>query len=70
MFLEAPVTGGKSMAALQAVQASAIPGRGWGAGVYEGSLKPTGNTSLNGSALILEAAVYNLRGYPFLATKL
>ena len=59
-----------TMAALQAVQSSAIPGRGWGAGVYEGSLKPTGNASLNGSALILEAAVYNLRGYPFLATKL
>ena len=59
-----------TMAALQAVQSSAIPGRGWGAGVYEGSLKPTGNASLNGSALILEAAVYNLRGYPFLAAKL
>lgn len=59
-----------TLAALQAVQSSAIPGRGWGAGVYEGSLRPTGNTSLNGSALILEAAVYNLRGLPFLATKL
>ncbi len=59
-----------TMAALQAVQSSAIPGKGWGAGVYEGSLKPTGNASLNGSALILEAAVYNLRGHPFLATRL
>jgi hypothetical protein len=59
-----------TLAALQAVQSSAIPGKGWGAGVYEISLRPTGNTSLNGSALILEAAVYNLRGHPFLATKL
>jgi len=59
-----------TLAALQAVQSSAIPGRGWGAGVYEGNLKPTGNTSLNGSALILEAALYNLRGHPFLATNL
>jgi uncharacterized protein DUF3131 len=59
-----------TLAALQAVQSSAIPGRGWGAGVYERTLKPTGNTSLNGSALILEAALYNLRGHPFLATKL
>jgi len=59
-----------TLTALQAVQSSAIPGRGWGAGVYEGTLKPTGNASLNGSALILEAAVYNLRGHPFLAAQL
>lgn len=59
-----------TMTALQAVQSSAIPGRGWGAGVYEGSLKPTGNASLNGSALILEAAVFNLRGHPFLGPTL
>jgi hypothetical protein len=59
-----------TLTALQAVQPSAIAGRGWGAGVYEGSLKPTGNASLNGSALILEAAVFNLRGHPFLATQL
>ena len=59
-----------TMTALQAVQSAAIPGRGWGAGVYEGSLRPTGNASLNGSALILEAAVYNLRGHPFLGPTL
>ena len=54
---------------LQAVQPAVIPGRGWGAGVYEGSLKPTGDASLNTAALILEAAVYNLRGRPLLATR-
>ncbi|MDQ6771106.1 MAG: DUF3131 domain-containing protein, partial [Gemmatimonadota bacterium] len=53
---------------LQAVQPSAIPGRGWGAGVYEATLRPTGDANLNTAALILEAAVYNLRGHPFLAT--
>jgi hypothetical protein len=59
-----------TLAVLQAVQGAAIPGRGWGAGVYEGSLRPTGDASLNTAALILEAAVYNLRGHPFLATRL
>ena len=59
-----------TLAVLQAVQPSAIPGRGWGAGVYEGTLRPTGDASLNTAALILEAAVYNLRGHPFLATRL
>jgi hypothetical protein len=57
-----------TMAAVLAVQGAAIPGRGWGAGVYEGSLRPTGDASLNTAALILEAAVYNLRGHPFLST--
>src|SRR2546423_3127820 len=59
-----------TLAVLQAVQASAITGRGWGAGVYEGSLRPTGDASLNTAAVILEAAVYNLRGHPFLVTRL
>jgi hypothetical protein len=59
-----------TLTALQAVQSAAIPRKGWGAGVYEGTLKPTGNASLNTAALILEAAVYNLRGHPFLATRL
>jgi hypothetical protein len=58
------------MTVLQAVQPALIPGKGWGAGVYEGSLKPTGDASLNTAALILEAAAYNLRGHPFLATRL
>lgn len=59
-----------TLAVLLAVQPSAIAGRGWGAGVYEGSLRPTGSPSLNTAALILEAAVYNLRGRPFLVTPL
>jgi hypothetical protein len=58
-----------TLAVLQAVQPSAVPGHGWGAGVYEGTLRPTGDASLNTAALILEAAVYNLRGHPFLATR-
>jgi Protein of unknown function (DUF3131) len=59
-----------TLAVLHAVQGSALPGRGWGAGVYEGSLRPTGDASLNTAALILEAAVYNLRGHPFLVAPL
>jgi hypothetical protein len=59
-----------TMTVLQAVQPALIPGKGWGAGVYEGSLKPTGDASLNTAALILEAAAYNLSGHPFLATRL
>ena len=59
-----------TMLVLQAVQPSLIPGKGWGAGVYEGTLKPTGDASLNTAALILEAAAYNLRGHPFLQSRL
>jgi hypothetical protein len=59
-----------TLAALQAVQGAMISGRGWGAGVYEGSLRPTGDASLNTAALILEAALYQLRGHPFLPTRL
>ena len=59
-----------TMTVLQAVQPAVIPGKGWGAGVYEGTLKPTGDASLNTAALILEAAVYNLRGHPLLVTQL
>ena len=58
-----------TLAVVQAVQPAMLPGRGWGAGVYEGTLRPTGDASLNTAALILEAAVYNLRGHPFLATR-
>ena len=59
-----------TLAVLQAVQPAMIPGRGWGAGVYEGTLRPTGDASLNTAALILEAAVYNLRGHAFLEARL
>ncbi|HWL40236.1 MAG TPA: DUF3131 domain-containing protein [Gemmatimonadaceae bacterium] len=51
---------------LQAVQSSEIPGRGWGAGVYEGTLRPTGTPGINTEAIILEAALYQMRGGPFL----
>jgi hypothetical protein len=54
-------------AALRAVQPAAIPGTGWGAGVYERTLRPTGEPSLNTAALILEAAAYKMRGRPFLS---
>ena len=55
-----------TLAAVQAVQPAAVPGRGWGAGVYERSRKSTGGANLNTAALILEAAVYHMRGRPFL----
>ncbi|HZE07292.1 MAG TPA: DUF3131 domain-containing protein [Gemmatimonadaceae bacterium] len=59
-----------TLAAIQAVMPAAIPGRGWGAGVYEGSNRSTGDASLNTAALILEAAVYNLHGHPFIAARI
>lgn len=57
-------------AALRAVQPAAIPGIGWGAGVYEKSLRATGEPSLNTAALILEAAAYKMRGRPFLSAQI
>jgi hypothetical protein len=57
-----------SLKTLNAVQPAAIPGDGWGAGVYEGSLAPTGIASLNTSGVILESALYhNKTGKPFLS---
>src|SRR3981081_3195629 len=38
-----------TLRAFNAGQAAAIPGDGWGAGVYEGTLKPTGYATLNPS---------------------
>jgi hypothetical protein len=49
----------------QAVQPAGIAGSGWGAGVYEGTLRPTGEPSLNTNALILESALYFQRQQPF-----
>jgi len=49
------------------VQPAAISGDGWGAGVYEGTLKPTGYASLNTSGIILESALYRKLGKPFLS---
>ena len=51
---------------LRTVQPARTP-TGWGSGVYEGTLKPTGVTSLNTAALIMESALYKIRGRPILA---
>lgn len=56
-----------TLKAFQAVQAAAMPGDGWGAGVYESSLAPTGIASLNTAGVILESALYHQRGQPFLS---
>jgi hypothetical protein len=56
-----------TLKAFNAVQAAAIPGQGWGAGVYEGTLKPTGTPSLNTAAVVLEAALYQKRGQSFIS---
>src|SRR5205085_10783461 len=48
---------------LQTVQ-PARTANGWGAGVYEGTLKPTGIPSLNTAAMIMESALYKIRGQP------
>jgi hypothetical protein len=59
-----------TLLALQAVLPSAIPGRGWGAGVYEGTLRPTGTPGINTEAVVLEAALYHMRGAPFLTQRI
>jgi len=57
-------------ATLKAVQPAAIPGTGWGSGVYERTLRPTGEPSLNTAALILESAAYKLKSRPFLSMRI
>jgi hypothetical protein len=56
-----------TLKAFNAVQAAAIPGDGWGAGVYEGTLKPTGYATLNTAGMILESALYQKNGKPVLS---
>jgi hypothetical protein len=51
---------------LRTVQPARTP-TGWGSGVYEGTLKPTGVASLNTAALIMESALYKIRGRPLLS---
>jgi uncharacterized protein DUF3131 len=53
--------------AFDAVQAAVMPGHGWGSGVYEGSLAPTGWPSLNTAGIILEAVAYRKLGKSFLS---
>jgi hypothetical protein len=48
-----------------AVQPAGVSGAGWGAGVYESNLQPTGEPSLNTNAMILESALYFQRQAPF-----
>jgi hypothetical protein len=59
-----------TLIALQAVQPAGAGGRGWGAGVYERSLQPTGTPGINTEAVVLEAALYHQRGSPFLSAKI
>ena len=56
-----------TLKAFNAVQSAAIPGDGWGAGVYEGTLKPTGYATLNTAGMILESALYQKLGHSFLS---
>ena len=52
--------------AIQAVQPAHQPGKGWATGVFEATKESTGVLSLNTAAVILEAALYNKTGQPFL----
>ena len=56
-----------TLKAFNAVQVAAIPGDGWGAGVYEDTLKPTGYATLNTAGIILESALYRKLGKSFLS---
>jgi hypothetical protein len=56
-----------TLAAFTAVQPAAIDGQGWGAGVYEDTMQPTGEASLNTAGVILEAALYHKLGTSFIA---
>jgi hypothetical protein len=56
-----------TLKAFNAVQVAAIPGDGWGAGVYESTLKPTGYATLNTAGMILESALYQKIGHSFLS---
>ena len=48
---------------LRTVRPAGTPS-GWGAGVYEGTVRPTGIPSLNTAAIIMESALFRLRGRP------
>ena len=51
---------------LRTVRPAGTP-NGWGSGVYEDTLQPTGVPSLNTAALIMESALYKTRGRPILS---
>ena len=48
--------------AVKAVQRAGSTGRGWNAGVYEYSKRPTPNFNLNTAAVVLESVLYARRG--------
>lgn len=52
--------------ALALVQRAAVPGSGWGAGVYEATGMAAGEPSLNTAAVVLESILYQVRGVPML----
>jgi hypothetical protein len=54
--------------AINDVKAAHTPGKGWATGVFEKSRQTTGVQSLNTAAVILEAALYQKNGRPFLRT--
>ena len=52
--------------ALQTVKWGATSGRGWTAGVYEGTRNSTRIFNLNTAAIVLESALYFERGCPLI----
>jgi hypothetical protein len=52
--------------AINSVKAAQVPGKGWATGVFEKSGESTGVLSLNTAAIILEAALFQKTGRPFL----
>lgn len=52
---------------VKTVQPAATPGRGWASGVYEGTKTPASVRSLNTAALILESAMYAVKGRPVMS---
>lgn len=52
--------------ALQTVKWGMSPGRGWTAGVYEGTRNSTKSFNLNTAAIVLESAAYMQRGCAFI----
>jgi hypothetical protein len=52
--------------AINSVKAAHVPGKGWATGVFEKGGQSTGVLSLNTAAVILEAALFQKTGRPFL----
>jgi hypothetical protein len=54
---------------VRAVQPAASLARGWASGVYERTGNSTGGQNVNTAAVVLEAALYHLRGRPLVIPK-